>query len=119
MAEILEAIGPGGYVLEKSRKSEIAAAQLQFLGDLLHPGNSKNNESDEARKKSREVFQREFPEYFAKLAATREKIIARGRIRNDDEYYLIRDYIDDIEAESESSELLERLYQLADDFGAS
>lgn len=117
LTEILDAIGPEGYVLKKARKSEVAAAQLQFLGDLLHPSNRRGNERDEALNKSREVFHREFPEFIAKLASKREKIVARGNIRTEDEYYLIRDYIDDIEGEPESTGLLDKLYRLVDDFG--
>lgn len=117
LTEILEAIGPEGYVLKEARKSEVAAAQLQFLGDLLHPSNRRGNERDEALNKSREVFHREFPEFIAKLASKREKIVARGNIRTEDEYYLIRDYIDDIEGEPESTGLLDKLYRLVDDFG--
>ena len=117
LTEILEAIGPEGYVLKEARKSEVAAAQLQFLGDLLHPSNRRGNERDEALNKSREVFHREFPEFFAKLASKREKIVARGKIGTEDEYYLIRDYIDDIEGEPESTGLLDKLYRLVDDFG--
>ncbi len=116
LTEILEAIGPEGYVLKKARKGEIAAAQLQFLGDILHPGNRHGDERDEAASKSRDVFHREFPEFFAKLVARRDKIIARGKIRNEDEYYLIRDYIDDVEGDPESPELMENLYRLVDDF---
>ena len=119
LSAILEAVGPGGYVLDKARKSEIAAAQLQFLGDLLHPSNSGDNERDEALKMSRKVLHREFPEFFAKLTSKREKIIARGNIRTEDEYYLIRDFIDEIEGEPESPVLLDKLYKLVDDFGAN
>ena len=117
LTEILEAIGPGGEVLKHARKSEIAAAQLQFLGEILHPSNRRGNERDDALSKSREVFHREFPEFFAKLASRREKIVARGKIRTEDEYYLIRDYIDDIEGEPETQVLLDKLYALVDDFG--
>lgn len=117
LSEILEAIRPGGDASKSARKSEIATAQLQFLGEILHPSNKHGNEKDEALNKSREVFYREFPEFFAKLVSKREKIIARGKIRSEDEYYLIRDHIDDIEGAPESAELLGKLYRLVDDFG--
>ncbi len=117
LSEILEAIRPGGDVLKKARKSEVATAQLQFLGEILHPGNRHGNEKDDALSKSREVFYREFPEFFAKLASKREKIIARGKIRSEDEYYLIRDHIDYIESVPELAEQLDKLYKLVDEFG--
>lgn len=117
LSEILEAIGPNGYVLKKARKSEIAAAQLQFLGDFLHPGNHRGDERDRALNKARRVFHREFPEYIEKLASKRDKIIARGTIKTEDEYHLIRDYIDDVEGQPDSVGLLDQLYKLVDDFG--
>jgi len=116
LSEMLVSIGPGSDVLKKARKSEIAAGQLQFLGELLHPSNRHNNEKDDALNKSREIFGREFPEYFAKIVASREKVIERGKIRSEDEYYLIRDYIDDLEGQPEPPELLKTLYMLVDSF---
>ena len=116
ITEILETIGPGGSALKQARKSEIAAAQLQFLGDILHPSNRRGNTRDDALNKSRDVFHREFPEFLVKLSSRRQKIIARGKIRTEDEYYLIRDYIDEVEGEPESRGLLDRLYALVDDF---
>lgn len=116
LAENLANIGPGSDVLKQARKSEIAAGQLQFLREFLHPENRHGNEKDDALNKSREIFGREFPEFYAKLKATRERIIKRGKIRSEDEYYLIREYIDDIEGEPESSALLATLYELVDDF---
>lgn len=116
LSEILTSIGPGSDILKQARKSEIAAGQLQFLRELLHPTNRHGNERDDALNKSREIFGREFPEFYTRLQATRERIIKRGKIRSEDEYYLIREYVDDLEGESESSALLATLYGLVEDF---
>ena len=113
----LDAIKPGAPVHEKARKSEIAAGQLQFLQEVLHPGNRQGDESDDAMQKSRAIFGREFPDFFAKLDAKRDKVIERGKIRNEDEYYLIRDYVDEVEGDPDQSQLLEKLYLMVDEFG--
>lgn len=73
--------------------------------------------SADALSKSRQVFGREFPDFFAKIKSKREKIIERGRIRSEDEYYLIRDYVDELEGDVEPSDLLITLYGLVDDYG--
>jgi len=119
LEENLNAIRPGAPVHEKAKKSEIASGQLQFLREFLHPSNRHGNEIDSALEKSRTIFGREFPDFFAKLVAKRDKIIERGKIRNEDEYYLIRDFIDDIEGEPDQSQLLDKLCRMVDDFGVN
>lgn len=113
----LNNIKPGAPVHEKARQSEIASGQLQFLREILHPSNRHGNEMDDALEKSRIIFGREFPEFFAKLRAKRDKIIERGKIRNEDEYYLIRDFVDELEGEPDRSQLLQKLYLMVDEFG--
>ena len=114
----LNAIKPGAPVHEKARKSEIASGQLQFLQEVLHPANRRDDETDDALQKSRVIFAREFPDFFAKLNARRDKIIERGKIRNEDEYYLIRDFLDEVEGDPDQQQLLDRLYRMVDEFGA-
>ena len=116
LEDILDAIKPGAPVHDKARKSEIASSQLQFLKEFLHPSNRHGDERDRALATSRVIFEREFPGFFAKEMMKRDKIIERGKIRNDEEYYLIRDFVDELEAEPEKSELLNRLYEMVDDF---
>ncbi len=113
----LDAIKPGAPVHEKAKKSEIASGQLQFLWEFLHPSHRRGDGFDEALEASRAIFGREFPDFFAKIIAKRDKIIARGKIRNEDEYYLIRDLVDDLEGEPDQRQLLEKLYGMIDDFG--
>jgi hypothetical protein len=112
----LEGIKPGAPVHEKAKKSEIAAGQLQFLREILHPSNRSGNEIDDALEKSRIIFGREFPDFFAMIHAKRDKIIERGKIRNEDEYYLIRDLVDELEGEPGRSQLLNKLYMMVDEF---
>lgn len=117
LEENLNAIKPGAPIHEKARKSEIASGQLQFLQEILHPGDRLDDESEDAWQESRIIFGREFPDFFAKIHARRDKIIERGKIRNEDEYYLIRDYVDEVEGDPDQSQLLEKLYLMVDEFG--
>ena len=60
----------------------------------------------------------EYPE-FLRLEITRlEKIFARGKIRTEAEFYLVRHRIDVLEGEPELTEELKRLYALAGTFEA-
>ena len=54
--------------------------------------------------------------YDKKLANSVQRIVKRGKIRNDSEYEKVRTYIDSIEGCSEHDVLLQELYQLADEF---
>ena len=58
-----------------------------------------------------------YPEFIAKDAERLKKIQARGRIRTESEYYLIRHKIDVLEGTSDT-DLLTELYKLADSFGS-
>ena len=98
------------------KKSEIASSQLQFLREFLHPSNRHGDDRDVALAASRQIFGREFPDFFAKLIAKRDRIIERGRIQNRDEYYLIRDFVDELEGEPDKSQLLNTLYEMVDNF---
>ena len=112
----MEAIKPGAPIHEKVKKSEIASSQLQFLRDFLHPSNRHGDERDDALAASREIFGHEFPDFFAELLAKRDRIIERGKIQNEDEYYLIRNFVDELEGEPDQSKLLNELYGMVDNF---
>ncbi len=59
-----------------------------------------------------------FPEFLAKDAARLEKIKARGSIRGESEFYLVRHHIDILEGEAGPDAELRRLYELVDRFEA-
>ena len=63
------------------------------------------------------AVQTAYPEFIAKDAERLEKVRARGRIRTDSEYYLIRHQIDVLEGTGDTG-LLTELYKLADSFGS-
>ena len=64
----------------------------------------------------RAVCGEDLTKYDKKLANSVQRIVKRGKIRNDSEYEKVRTYIDSIEGCSEHDVLLPELYQLADEF---
>ena len=64
----------------------------------------------------RAVCGEDLTKYDKKLANSVQRIVKRGKIRNDSEYEKVRTYIDSIEGCSEHDVLLQELYQLADEF---
>ena len=54
--------------------------------------------------------------YDKRLANSVQRIVKRGKIRNDSEYEKVRTYIDSIEGEPEHEALLQDLYRLVGDF---
>ena len=57
-----------------------------------------------------------YPEFVAKDAERMAAVLARGRIRNEREYYLVRYRIDELETGSGTQEELDALYRLVDAF---
>ena len=64
----------------------------------------------------RAVCGEDLTKYDKELANSVQRIVKRGKIRNDSEYEKVRTYIDSIEGCSEHDVLLPELYQLADEF---
>lgn len=62
----------------------------------------------------RHVVESSFHGFFEKDRATRDKIIARGKIKNEGEWYLIRHRVDEIERYPSQSAELAVLYKLMD-----
>jgi len=60
----------------------------------------------------------EYPEFLRLEAARLEKVMARGKIRTEAEFYLVRHRIDVLEGEPELSEQLRNLYALVEAFEA-
>jgi hypothetical protein len=59
-----------------------------------------------------------YPEFLSKDAARLEKVKARGSIRGESEYYLVRHHVDILEGHSGREEELRVLYELVDRFEA-
>jgi hypothetical protein len=57
-----------------------------------------------------------YPEFFLKDAARLEKIKARGAIRGENEFYLVRHHVDLLEGEPSREQELRLLYALLDRF---
>ena len=67
---------------------------------------------------ARKIFEKEYPDFFAKQVAKRDAAIERGKIRTQREYDLIREYVYELEGKTEPPDLLHKLYSMLDDFGA-
>ncbi|MEL6870406.1 MAG: hypothetical protein AAFO81_11445 [Pseudomonadota bacterium] len=111
-------IQTGDSYAAASSKSQVAAlfmpeflemlrAQIEDIpGDASHPNRV-------AARESLEYFYECFPAYLQKRNAKRDKVIERNKIRNSNEFYLIQDYIFELEGKKEG-ELLAKLYELVD-----
>lgn len=62
------------------------------------------------------ALQRHAPDLYSKELERLQKIIARGRIKSESEYYLVRYHIDALEGTPSDSNLLSSLYALEDAF---
>lgn len=60
----------------------------------------------------------EYPEFLQVETARLEKIMTRGKIRTEADFYLVRHKIDVLEGEPELSEALKRLYALVEAYEA-
>ncbi len=64
----------------------------------------------------RRAVEADLPGFFDKERERAAQVIARGRIRNEDEWYLVRSLIDEYEAEPQRRADLPALYRLVDSF---
>ncbi len=62
------------------------------------------------------VMESMVPGFFEKNRETLDKIVARGKIKNKDEWYLIRHHVDEIEGDSSQLLQLAELYKLIDNY---
>ena len=77
----------------------------------------------EARKRAIEALSAaivaRYPDFLAKDAERLARIRARGAIRSENEYYLVRHHVDLLELRPHQEEELRLLYELIDRFEAS
>ena len=69
-----------------------------------------------ALKTFRRVVESSVPGFFEKERAAFDKIVARGKIKNEGEWYLVRHCVDEIEGDSSQSPELAVLYKLIDTY---
>ncbi|GAA5786305.1 hypothetical protein [Chitiniphilus shinanonensis] len=67
----------------------------------------------------RTIVERHLPDYFAKDAQHLEKIMTRGKIRNEREWYLVRYQVDLLEGEAQHRDRLDQCYRMLDAFETS
>jgi len=101
-------------------KSEFASGLTQALRELPEILRHLPQISWDVRKSlvfaCRRAVEAELPRFFDKERERAAQIIARGRIRNEDEWYLVRSFIDEYEAEPQRAADLPGLYRLVDSF---
>jgi hypothetical protein len=69
-------------------------------------------ERNSALKIFRRIVQTNVPNFFAEEREAREKVIARGKIKNEREWYLLRHRVDEIEGDASQASELAELYKL-------
>jgi hypothetical protein len=57
-----------------------------------------------------------YPDFFKKDEARLARVLARGRVRSESEWYLVRHRIDEIEGDKAHESDLAKLYKLVDEF---
>src|SRR6267143_3222364 len=101
-------------------KSEFASGLTQALRELPEILRHLPQISWDVRKSlvfaCRRAVEAELPRFFDKERERAAQIIARGRIRSEDEWYLVRSFIDEYEAEPQRAADLPGLYRLVDSF---
>lgn len=103
----------------RATRSAIAAGMEQGLRDLPNilatlPEQERRN----ALNTYRRIMQSSLPNFFESELKKREQIIARGKIKNDREWYLLRDRVDEIEGNASQTSELVVLYKLLDSYEA-
>ena len=99
------------------RRSQLSAGLLQ--GVLEWPllfGAMPAADRQVFAKAYKEAFDTEYPELLRSQAERLGRIVAKGRISNESQFYLVRHAIDILEDEHARAHELERLYELADAF---
>ena len=69
-------------------------------------------ERNSALKTFRRVVQSNIPSFFEKEREAREKVIARGKLKNENEWYLLRHRVDELEGNAAQVTELAELYKL-------
>jgi len=103
----------------KAKPSMIVAGLEQGLREvpeILASCNLPNDIQQMAFKAYYHVVESHVDGFFIKDREKREKIVTRGKIKNEKEFYLIRNRVDEIEREPSYETELSILYKLLDDF---
>jgi hypothetical protein len=114
----LRQMQPGSKLRASASKSLIAASRFELFRELFSSENRRYTDFDRTLLEARKIFEKEYPDFFAKQVAARDAAISRGKIRTRREYDLIREYVYELEGETEPPELLDKLYHMLDDYSA-
>jgi hypothetical protein len=101
-----------------SRKSQLAAGMEQGLRELPMALRAEGGRHAAILKILHRAIARNVPDFVVQDEALLAAIVARSKIRNAKEYYLVRHRIDELEGDAGAAEELDLLARLVDRFGA-
>lgn len=103
----------------KPTSSQVVSGLEQGLRDMPHLiGEVDSQWRGAVSKALHDAITAEYPEFLRLETARLEKVMARGKIRTEAEFHLVRYRIDVLEAEPELPQALGRLYALVEAFKA-
>jgi hypothetical protein len=114
----LKQMQPGSRLMATARKSDIARSRFELFRELFSAENRRYTDFDRTLLEARKIFEKEYPDFFAKQVAKRDATVDRGKIRTRREYDLIREYVYELEGETDPPDLLQKLYHMLDDYSA-
>ena len=101
----------------KVTRSKLASGMKQGLRDMRLMLQACSKEVREPLLSSfRRIVEEEVPGFFSFESQRVARILVRGRLRNEDEWDLVRHRVDEIEGDEAQKEELTRLYQLLDGY---
>lgn len=125
LGKLFRRSGPGlwekiGKTDPSVTRSQIAAGLEQGLRDLSMVVAGQPEEVRSAAISAyRDAIQIEYPDFIEKNKQRLAKVLKRGSVRSESEWYLLQHRVDEIEGTTEHEEELGLLYKLVDDYGSA
>ncbi len=123
LAKLFGQCGPGLWeeVIKKDptvTRSQIAAGLEQGLRELSMIVAGQPDEIRPAVVSAyREALEAEYPDFLEKDRQRLARVLERGRIKSESEYYLVQYRLDEIEGSGKHEDELQLLYRLMDNYG--
>ena len=122
LAKLLSRAGPGLWEEAKKEepsvtRSQIAAGLEQGLRDLSLIVTAQAPEIKSAVISAfRDAVQAEYPDFLEKDKLRLAKVVGRGHIRTENEWYLLQHRLDEIEGDPQHEKEVARLWELVDNY---
>jgi hypothetical protein len=124
-AKLFGRSGPGLWEEVKKKdpsvtRSQIAAGLEQGLRDLsMMVAGQPEEVRSAAISAYRDAILAEYPDFVEKDKQRLAKVLERGSVRSESEWYLLQHRVDEIEGTAEHEEELGLLYKMMDDYGSA